>query len=158
MFNTNPTSAFQDSISRRQALKSTGAGFGYLALAGLLGQTPGQALASALNNQAPGALAPRLPQFPAKAKRIIFLFMQGAMSQMDTWEYKAQLEAQAAAQTASQSPKTAGAPVPPVDPDEIIYADQPAGEEVIQPANAHEAAWAAFCQALLGSAEFRYLK
>ena len=41
---------------------------------------------------APGPLAPKAPHFPAKAKRIIFLFMQGAMSQMDTWEYKPQLQ------------------------------------------------------------------
>ncbi|HZK80104.1 MAG TPA: DUF1501 domain-containing protein, partial [Humisphaera sp.] len=33
-------------------------------------------------------LAPKPPHFPVKAKRIIFLFMQGSMSQMDTWEYK----------------------------------------------------------------------
>ncbi len=34
----------------------------------------------------------RPPHFPAKAKRIIFLFMKGAISQMDTWEYKPQLQ------------------------------------------------------------------
>ena len=38
-------------------------------------------------------LAPKAPHFNvAKAKRIIFLFMQGAMSQMDTFEYKPQLQ------------------------------------------------------------------
>src|SRR5262249_33635641 len=75
-------------ISRRQALKSVGAGFGYLALAGMLGQQARQALgADALK-----PLAPKLPHFTPRAKRIIFLFMQGCISQMDTFEYKAQLQ------------------------------------------------------------------
>src|SRR5262245_61083292 len=71
-------------ISRRQVLKTAGAGFGYVALAGMIGQ--------AAEKAAPKPLAPREPHFPAKAKRIIFLFMEGAMSQMDTFEYKAQLQ------------------------------------------------------------------
>jgi hypothetical protein len=77
-------------FSRRQALKSASAGFGYLALAGLLGQDAPKARAA--DAPAPGPLIPKSPHFPAKAKRIIFLFMQGAISQMDTWEYKAQLQ------------------------------------------------------------------
>lgn len=69
-------------LTRRQALKTTAAGFGYLALAGMLGA----------QQRRPGPLAPRAPHFPAKAKRIIFCFMEGAMSQMDTFEYKAELQ------------------------------------------------------------------
>ena len=83
------------SFSRRDALRTTGAGIGYVALAAMLGQTRGQAQNSAepgLANGA-GALRPRAPHFSAKAKRIIFLFMEGAVSQMDTWEYKPQLQA-----------------------------------------------------------------
>ena len=72
-------------ITRRQALKSAGAGFGYLALAGLLGQNAARAAS-------PKPLAPQEPVMPAKAKRIIFLFMQGAISQVDTFEYKARLQ------------------------------------------------------------------
>jgi hypothetical protein len=72
-------------LSRRQLLKSAGAGFGYLALAGMLapkvrGDGPNQPLAA------------RQPHFRARAKRIIFLFCEGAMSQMDTWEYKPELQ------------------------------------------------------------------
>ena len=67
-------------LSRRQVLKSAGAGFGYVALAGLLGE---QARASA-----PGPLVAREPHFPVKAKRIIFVYMEGAMSQLDTFEHK----------------------------------------------------------------------
>jgi hypothetical protein len=76
-------------LSRRQALKA-GAGFGYLALAGLLGDSA--ARAAAAKKLAPGPLIPKPPHFPVKAKRFIFLFMEGAQSQMDTWEYKPQLQ------------------------------------------------------------------
>ena len=80
---------FDSLLSRRQALRSAGTGFGYLALAGLLGQ---EAARAATPERGPGPLVPKPAHFPAKAKRIIFLFMQGAISQMDTWEYKAQLQ------------------------------------------------------------------
>ncbi|MBI2825255.1 MAG: DUF1501 domain-containing protein [Planctomycetia bacterium] len=81
-------------VSRRQALKAGSAGFGYLALAGMLGQSASEvARAAAGEAPAAGPLAPKRPHFAAKAKRIIFLFMQGAISQMDTWEYKQQLQA-----------------------------------------------------------------
>lgn len=73
-------------LTRRQVLKSASAGFGYLALAGMLGQTAGRAAA------APGPLAPKRPQLRTKAKRIIFLFMSGSMSQLDTFEYKPKLQ------------------------------------------------------------------
>ena len=83
-------SPFARTLSRRQALASASAGFGSLALAGLLGQTAAAATPAA--TRVDGPLAPKTPHFPVKAKRVIFLFMQGAMSQMDTWEYKAQLQ------------------------------------------------------------------
>src|SRR5438309_1667791 len=70
-------------LSRRQLLKTASAGFGYLALAGMLGQNAARA-ASHLTSKA--------PHFGVRAKRIIFLFMEGAASQMDTWEYKPQLQ------------------------------------------------------------------
>ena len=77
-------------VSRRQALRTASAGFGYLALAGMLGgAAPARAAAAAPG----GLLAPKAPHFPPKAKRIIFLFMQGATSQMDTWDYKPKLQA-----------------------------------------------------------------
>src|SRR5882757_556205 len=73
-------------ISRRSLLKSAGGGFGYLALAGMLGQQTARALG------AEKPLAPHAPHFPAKAKRIIFVFMEGAMSGVDTFDYKAELQ------------------------------------------------------------------
>jgi hypothetical protein len=66
-------------LCRRAALKSMACGFGYLALAGL--STP--ARAGVMN-----PLAPRLPRLTPRAKRVIFLFMQGGPSQIDTFDYK----------------------------------------------------------------------
>jgi hypothetical protein len=80
-------------FSRRQALQTSSAGFGYLALAGLLGQDA--ARNRALANESADALRPLAPKpshFAVKAKRIIFLFMEGAASQLDTWEHKPQLQ------------------------------------------------------------------
>jgi hypothetical protein len=87
-------SANDHRLSRRQALKAASVGFGYLALAGMLDRSARRAVAAAPTGKppTPGPLAPKKPHFPAKAKRIIFIFMEGAMSQMDTWEYKPQLQ------------------------------------------------------------------
>jgi hypothetical protein len=76
-------------ISRRELLKSTSAGFGYLALAGMLGQNAARASTASAR---PSPLAPKAPHLAAKAKRVIFLFMSGSMSQLDTFEYKPQLQ------------------------------------------------------------------
>ena len=72
-------------ISRRQILKSTSAGFGYLALAGLLGEQQAKAAVAK-------PLAPKTPHFKPRVKRVIFLFMQGSISQVDTFEYKPKLQ------------------------------------------------------------------
>ena len=69
-------------FSRRSALQTLACGFGQLALAGLAGQ-------QALGNP----LAPRQPHFLPKAKRVIFLFMQGGVSHVDSWDYKPRLVA-----------------------------------------------------------------
>ncbi len=46
----------------------------------------------------------------------------------------------------------------PANPDEVDQTDEAATEDVIEPPSAKAAAWASFCQALIGSAEFRYVK
>jgi hypothetical protein len=75
-------------LGRRELLLATGAGFGMLAFAGL---AQADALAGAtLDSKDP--LAPRLPNFPPRAKRVIFLFMHGGPSQVDTFDYKPLLE------------------------------------------------------------------
>lgn len=78
----HPTSFCQ--LPRRAFLRRAGAGFGSLALAGLLGQQASAAISR--------PLAAKPPHFPAKAKRVIFLFMEGAMSGHDTFDYKPELQ------------------------------------------------------------------
>jgi len=74
-------------FSRRHTLKTVSAGFGYLAFADLLHKS----IATELHENSP--LAPRPPHFPARAKRIIFLCMQGGPSHVDSFDYKPQLRA-----------------------------------------------------------------
>ena len=59
------------------------AGFGSLALAGFLGQEQATAPWHRLTRS-----RSKPPHFPARAKRVIFLFMHGGPSQMDTFDYK----------------------------------------------------------------------
>lgn len=70
--------------SRRKALQSIGCGFGMLA-ASALAQREARAAKPA------NPLAAKLPPFAARAKRVIFVFMQGGPSQVDTFDYKAKL-------------------------------------------------------------------
>jgi hypothetical protein len=70
-------------LSRRDTLKSISSGFGYLAFTALADQ---QARAEAGTRLDP--LAPKASHFPARAKRVIFLSMQGAPSHVDTFDYK----------------------------------------------------------------------
>ncbi len=72
-------------LSRREMLRQSAAGFAGLALAGLLADEAAAAVRA-------DPLAPRPPHFPAKAKRVIFLFMHGGPSQVDTFDYKPLLE------------------------------------------------------------------
>lgn len=73
----------EPTLSRRDLLRRSGGGFAALALAGLLGE---ESRADAIDPKNP--LAPRSPHFPAKAKRVIFLFMHGGPSQVDTFDHK----------------------------------------------------------------------
>jgi len=65
-------------MNRRDMLQSSALGFGSLALTSLL--------------QAENPLAARRPHFLPRAKRVIFLFMKGGPSHMDTFEHKPLLE------------------------------------------------------------------
>src|SRR6516225_39343 len=73
--------------SRREFLQRAGGGFGLVALAGLLEKQGLLAGPTPVN-----PLAPKEPHFPAKAKAVIWLFMNGGPSQVDTWDYKPELE------------------------------------------------------------------
>src|SRR4051812_19757681 len=76
-------------LSRRELLARTGTGLGVLGLAGLLAD---QAKADAGNASNP--LAPKVAHFPAKAKHVIHLFMNGGPSQVDTFDPKPELTKQ----------------------------------------------------------------
>jgi hypothetical protein len=76
--------------TRRDFLKRVGNGFGLLALAGLLEQE-GLLINSVPAAEALNPLAPKQSHFPAKAKSVIWLFMNGGPSHVDTWDYKAEL-------------------------------------------------------------------
>jgi hypothetical protein len=78
-------------LSRRGLLKSTALGFGHLALASLLNDpllNDSQLNGAAADDRARNPLAPRKPHFPARARRVIFLFMAGGPSQVDTFDHK----------------------------------------------------------------------
>ena len=83
-------------ISRREMLLKSGTGFGALALSGMLG---GSVLASPKPSEI-NPLAAKLMQRVASAKSVIFLFMEGGPSQMDTFDPKPQIQ------------KLAGKPLP----------------------------------------------
>ena len=70
--------------NRREALKQSAVGFGSIALAGLLAD---QSKAAVID-----PLAAKPPHFTPKAKRMIFLFMKGGPSHVDTFEQKTMLD------------------------------------------------------------------
>ena len=84
-------------MTRRALFCRIGGGFGALGLAGVLAD-PGSlvgaapALAGGEATIPADPLAPRPPHFPARAKRVIFLFMNGGPSHVDTFDPKPALE------------------------------------------------------------------
>ena len=92
-------------VSRRHFLQECGVGLGKMALAGLLTESfLGRASAASVPAPVPQAgdpLRPIKPHFPGKAKRVIHLFMAGAPSQLDLFDYKPALA------------KLEGKPLPP---------------------------------------------
>jgi hypothetical protein len=76
-------------FSRRAMLKGTSAGFGYLAFAALANEQAARAAEATSANP----LSPKKSHFPAKAKRVLFLCMDGGPSHVDTFDYKPRLTA-----------------------------------------------------------------
>jgi len=68
--------------TRREMLQQSGLGFGFVALASMLAD----------QCRAESSLAAPAPHFPARADRVIFLFMKGGPSQVDTFDYKPLLQ------------------------------------------------------------------
>src|SRR5215469_17478382 len=71
--------------SRREFLQEAGLGFGMLGAGFLLARDAG---AATLPGRAANAFAPKPTDFPAKAKHVIFLFMHGGPSHVDTFDPK----------------------------------------------------------------------
>ena len=74
-------------VSRRWFLRDCTVGLGSIALASFLG--PAKALGAAAASADP--LSPRSPHFPAKAKRVIYLFQAGGPSHLELFDYKPEL-------------------------------------------------------------------
>src|SRR5438552_1661308 len=117
-FTADLRSEYARLITRRWFFRQCGVGLGSIALASLMENTaPG---ASAPKGSNP--LAPRAPHFKRKAKRVIYLFMGGAPSQLDLFDYKPTLQ------------KYNGQPVPAevvmgqkyafIKPDAALYASE----------------------------------
>ncbi|MEZ6140467.1 MAG: DUF1501 domain-containing protein [Zavarzinella sp.] len=77
-------SQIQAELTRRALFSNTAGGLGTFALADLLHQ-------SGAAQEATTAL-PGLPHFAPKAKRVIYLFMNGAPPHLDTFDYKPKME------------------------------------------------------------------
>ena len=74
---------WRQALSRREMLARSSVGFGSLALAGLLADEARAAV---------NPLAAKQPHFPARAKRVIFIFLKGGPSQVDTFDPKPLLD------------------------------------------------------------------
>jgi hypothetical protein len=86
--NPQPTHALK--VTRRHFFSDCGIGVGKIALGTLLGESV-QAGAFATSVEPPDPLAAKQPHFAPRAKRVIHLFMAGAPSQLDLFDYKPEL-------------------------------------------------------------------
>ncbi len=76
-------------VTRRHFLELGATGIGAAALASLVGcDVSHDAQATAIARDPSNPMAPLVPHFPAKAKRVIFLHMAGAPSQLELFDYK----------------------------------------------------------------------
>ena len=82
-----PTKPSPIAMSRRAILRRSALSFGMLGLAGMVALPTRRGAASTVE-----PLAPREPHFPARAKRVIFLFMHGGVSHIDTFDPKPRLD------------------------------------------------------------------
>jgi hypothetical protein len=97
--------------TRRAALRAAACGFGYLGLAGLMRDAG--LLQASVKLDPSNPLAPRPPHFTPRARRVIFLFMHGCPSSVDTFDPKERLT------------RDHGKPLPMKRP--LAFADEPAG-------------------------------
>src|SRR6266478_3021963 len=77
-------------LTRRQLLRRTGSGLGMLGLFGVMSDAGLLDAAPAIDPRNP--LAPRPAHFPARAKNIIHIYLNGGPSQVDTFDPKPLLD------------------------------------------------------------------
>ena len=87
--NQAPSHAGRHLLDRRSFLQFAGTGLGGIALASLLAADEHGPLRPTIRPEAP--LAPRPPHSAAKAKRVLMIFCSGAVSHVDTFDYKPEL-------------------------------------------------------------------
>ena len=80
-------------LDRRGFLAHMATGMGGIALGAMLAEdgllaADGPQASRGQTSTANGPLAPRPPHFPAKARRVLHIFCTGAVSHLDTWDYK----------------------------------------------------------------------
>ena len=88
-------------MPRRRALATAGAGFGMLALRALACAQTG----TTSNSSATTLLAPRYGHHPARAKRVIFIYLPGGPSQIDLWDPKPEVTRHAGKPLPFEKPK-----------------------------------------------------
>ncbi len=76
-------------VSRRDALCRMGNGFGMMAFAGMISESLARA---GVTDNSDGTISARKLDFAPKAKRVIFLYMNGGLSQVDSFDHKPALE------------------------------------------------------------------
>lgn len=79
-------------LSRRQALASMGGGFGMMAFASLAGMVQTSLARAATAEPSREDLLPKKPHYEPKVKRVMFLFMNGGLSQVDSFDRKPKLD------------------------------------------------------------------
>ena len=99
-------------LTRREMLRQTSTGFGWLALSALMadkayaGLAQGGGAAGATGATAAGPLAAKAPDFAPSVKNVIFCFMSGGMSHVDSFDPKPRLAAEAGEPMPFQTERT----------------------------------------------------
>ena len=90
-------------ITRREMLRQTSTGFGFLALSALMADEAHAAVAQAVTE---GPLAAKAPHFAPRVKNVVFCYMSGGLSHIDSFDPKPRLAAEAGRPMPFQTERT----------------------------------------------------
>ncbi len=79
-------------LTRRELLNRAGVGFASMGLATIMAEQGVLAAQSGGTGRSLSPMVPKAPHFPAKAKRVIHIFMNGGPSHVDTFDPKPALD------------------------------------------------------------------